>query len=61
MRLRSAIRGQRPMTPTVTSWVWQIDSEGSGLDTIDNLCLREIKLSVIDLTNEDSSSDDEEL
>ncbi len=49
------------MTPTVTSWVWQIDSEGSGLDTIDNLCLREIKLSVIDLTNEDSSSDDEEL
>jgi len=32
------------MTLMVTSWVWQVDSEGSGLDTIDNLCLQEIKL-----------------
>ena len=44
MHLRLAIREQRPMTPTVMSWVWQVDSRGSELDTRDNLCLREIKL-----------------
>ena len=44
MHLRSAIREQRPMTPTVTSWVWQVDSGRSELDTRDNLCLQEIKL-----------------
>ncbi len=32
------------MTPTVTSWVWQVDFKGSELDTRDNLCLQEIKL-----------------
>ncbi len=26
--LRLAIRGQRPMTPTVTLWVWQVDLQG---------------------------------
>jgi len=44
MHLRLAIGEQGPMTPTVMSWVWQIDSGESGLDTIDNLCLQEIKL-----------------
>ncbi len=29
MHLRSAIRGQGPMTPTVTLWVWQVDYRGS--------------------------------
>ncbi len=42
--LRTVIRGQRSMTPTVTSWVWQVDFKGSELDTRDNLCLQEIKL-----------------
>jgi len=42
--LRLVIREQRPMTPTVTLWVWQVDSRGSELDTRDNLCLQEIKL-----------------
>ncbi len=28
----------------VMSWVWQVDSRGSELDTRDNLCLQEIKL-----------------
>ncbi len=44
MCLRSVIRGQRPMTPTVMLWVWQVDSGISGLDTRDNLCLQKIKL-----------------
>jgi len=44
MCLRLVIREQRPMTPTVMLWVWQVDSGGSELDTIDNLCLQEIKL-----------------
>ncbi len=42
--LRLAIREQGPMTPTVTSWVWPVDSGRSELDTRDNLCLQEIKL-----------------
>src|SRR6266436_119633 len=42
--LRSVIREQRQMTPTVMSWVWKVDLRGSELDTIDNLCLQEIKL-----------------
>ncbi len=29
MHLRLAIRGQEPMTPTVMSWVWQVDSKES--------------------------------
>ena len=43
-RLRSVMREQGPMTPTVTSWVWQVISRGLRQDMIDNLCLQEIKL-----------------
>ncbi len=50
MHLRSAIGEQGPMTPTVMSWVWQVDFRGSELDTRDNLCLQEIKLRA-DLTS----------
>ncbi len=32
------------MTPTVMSWVWQVDSRSLRRDTVDSLCLQEIKL-----------------
>ncbi len=32
------------MTPTVTSWVWQVIAGDLRQDTVGNLCLQEIKL-----------------